>query len=173
MKGIMRVKVMIVMMAVLMIGSQVTLSAQETENRAPKVKRERPTAEQMLQRQSARMANSLMLNDADAAKFEPLYQNYLKEMNALNPWRNKANMRKPDANAPAKRDSFSDEQASQILKDRFANDQQRLDIQQKYYKEFSKILTPKQVLKVFTPQKQPRMAMRSPRKQGRFGQHAR
>ena len=54
-----------------------TLSAQEKDN---KEKKQRPTPEQMMQMQTNQMVKALMLDDATAAKFTPIYEKYLKEL---------------------------------------------------------------------------------------------
>ncbi|MDR0894983.1 MAG: hypothetical protein LBN06_06745 [Prevotellaceae bacterium] len=165
----MRQKLMMFMMTALFAGSPLMLSAQHVENRADRTKRERPSEEEMLQMRSRQMANTLMLDDATAAKFAPVYQNYLKEMRALTPPRN-AKARKNEGESLASKGTLTDDEAARLLKDRFAKEQQRLDIQQKYSKEFSKILAPKQVLKIFRQQRPPRMAQHSRNGQPRFGQ---
>ena len=54
-----------------------TLSAQNTDN---KEKKQRPTPEQMVQMQTNQMVKILMLDDATATKFTPVYEKYLKEL---------------------------------------------------------------------------------------------
>ncbi len=53
-----------------------TLSAQNRDN---KEKKQRPTQEQMMQMQTNQIVKTLMLDDATAAKFTPVYEKYLKE----------------------------------------------------------------------------------------------
>ena len=73
----MKTKFIYVILAVLLMGSQMTLSAQNTDN---KQKKQRPTPEQMVQMQTKQIVNTLMLDDATAAKFTPVYEKYLKEL---------------------------------------------------------------------------------------------
>ena len=73
----MKTKFIYVIMAVLLMGSQMTLSAQNTDN---KQKKQRPTPEQMVQMQTKQIVKTLMLDDATAAKFTPVYEKYLKEL---------------------------------------------------------------------------------------------
>ena len=45
--------------------------------------KQRPSAEQMAEMQSARLANELMLDDANTAKFKDIYQSYQKDLQAV------------------------------------------------------------------------------------------
>ena len=68
----MKTKFIYVILAALLIGSQ-TISAQNKDN---KTNKQRPTPEQMIQRQANQMVTTLMLDDATAAKFTPVYEKY-------------------------------------------------------------------------------------------------
>ena len=59
----MKTKFIYVILAVLLMGSQMTLSAQNTDN---KEKKQRPTQQQMMQMQVDQMVKTLMLDDATA-----------------------------------------------------------------------------------------------------------
>ena len=72
---IMKMKFIYVVLAALLLGSQMTLSAQNRDN---KEKKQRPTQEQMMQMQTNQIVKTLMLYDATAAKFTPVYEKYLK-----------------------------------------------------------------------------------------------
>ncbi len=65
---IMKMKFIYVVLVALLLGSQMTLSAQNRDN---KEKKQRPTQEQMMQMQTNQMVKALMLDDATAAKFTP------------------------------------------------------------------------------------------------------
>ncbi len=71
----MKAKFIYVFLTCLMIGGQFSLSAQ---NQVNKDKRQRHTPEQFMERQTNQMVNTLMLDDAAAARFVPVYQNYLE-----------------------------------------------------------------------------------------------
>ena len=73
----MKMKFIYVVLAALLLGSQMTLSAQNRDN---KEKKQRPTQEQMMQMQTNQIVKTLMLDDATAAKFTPVYEKYLKEL---------------------------------------------------------------------------------------------
>ena len=66
---IMKMKFIYVVLAALLLGSQMTLSAQNRDN---KEKKQRPTQEQMMQMQTNQIVKTLMLDDATAAKFTPV-----------------------------------------------------------------------------------------------------
>ena len=66
---IMKMKFIYVVLVALLLGSQMTLSAQNRDN---KEKKQRPTQEQMMQMQTNQMVRALMLDDATAAKFTPI-----------------------------------------------------------------------------------------------------
>ena len=106
----MKTKFIYVIMAVLLMGSQMTLSAQNTDN---KQKKQRPTPEQMVQMQTKQIVNTLMLDDATAAKFTPVYEKYLKELRECRMMTHKARTEKTkaqgtDANAKKERPSMTD-----------------------------------------------------------------
>lgn len=147
-------KFMYVVIATLLVGSQMTLSAQNKDN---KEKKQRPTPEQMMQMQTNQMVKSLMLDDATAAKFTPIYQNYVKELRECRMMNYKPRVKK-DAAQSAETDktpkpAMTDADIAKMLKDQFAQSRKMLDIREKYYKEFSKILSQKQILKIYQQEK--------------------
>ncbi|MDD3037392.1 hypothetical protein [Bacteroides sp.] len=147
-------KFMYVVIATLLIGSQITLSAQNKDN---KEKKQRPTPEQMMQMQTNQIIKSLMLDDATAAKFTPIYQNYVKELRECRMMNYKSRVKK-DAAQGAEADktpkqAMTDADIAKMLKDQFAQSRKMLDIREKYYKEFSKILSQKQILRIYQQEK--------------------
>ncbi len=102
-------------------------------------------------RQTERLIKDLKLTDEQKAKFEPIYQNYQKELASLFQQRQETNNENEkeltDAAATARLQEIFNRQAEQIQQS-----QQRLDIQKKYCAELSSILTPQQLLRVFQPQ---------------------
>lgn len=121
--------------AIVMISS-VTLQAQDVAKQA-RPERKRPTVEQMQERQRNRIVKELALDDQTSAKFAAVYQQYQQEMRALFPART------------AKAQS-TDAEVEKAMKERFARERKTLDIREKYYGEFRKILSPKQVQKVYS-----------------------
>ncbi|MDR0891272.1 MAG: hypothetical protein LBN24_01485 [Mediterranea sp.] len=158
----MKGKVMFVLMAALMMGSQMSLSAQEQKKEnAPK--HQRPTQEQIAQMQTNQMVRTLMLDDATTAKFTPLYQAYLKElrdarMAGRKQWMEQRKAGKDqgtDATARKQQPKagMTDAQIAAMIKNRFAQSRKLLDIREKYYADFSKMLSQKQILKMYELEK--------------------
>ena len=153
----MKTKFIYVIMAVLLMGSQMTLSAQNTDN---KQKKQRPTPEQMVQMQTKQIVNTLMLDDATAAKFTPVYEKYLKELRECRMMNFKPRARKDAAQGTEANTAketpkpvMTDAEIAKMLKDQFAQSRKMLDIREKYYNEFSKILSQKQIMKIYQQEK--------------------
>lgn len=107
--------------------------------------------QEMQARQTERLIRDLKLTDEQKGKFGPIYARYLEEMAAT---RTQQNRNRQNDNK-----DLSDEEATAQLNEQFARQaeqiqqqQLRLDIQKKYCAEFSAVLTPQQLLKVFQPQ---------------------
>ena len=146
----MKTKFIYVLMATLLIGSQ-TISAQNKDNKDNK---QRPTPEQMAQRQTNQMVKTLMLDDATAAKFTPVYENYLKELRECRMMNRRDRMK--NSNAEAKQTPKpvpTDAEIEKQIKDQFAQSRKILDVREKYYNEFRKILSPKQIMKIYQTEK--------------------
>lgn len=150
----MKIKFIYVILAVLLMGSQMTLSAQNTDN---KEKKQRPTPQQMVQMQTNQMVKILMLDDATAAKFTPVYEKYLKELRECREMNHKSRTAKAkqgtDANAKQERPSMTDDEIATMLRNQFTQSRKMLDVREKYYNEFSKILSQKQILKIYQQEK--------------------
>ena len=134
-----------------------TLSAQNTDN---KQKKQRPTPEQMVQMQTKQIVNTLMLDDATAAKFTPVYEKYLKELRECRMMNFKPRARKDAAQGTeantakeTRKPVMTDAEIAKMLKDQFAQSRKMLDIREKYYNEFSKILSQKQIMKIYQQEK--------------------
>ena len=150
---IMKTKFIYVIMAVLLMGSQLTLSAQNTDN---KQKKQRPTPEQMVQMQTKQIVKTLMLDDATAAKFTPVYEKYLKELRECRMMTHKARTEKTKGqgtDAKKERPSMTDDEIATMLRNQFTQSRKMLDVREKYYNEFSKILSQKQILKIYQQEK--------------------
>ena len=153
----MKTKFIYVVLAVLFMGSQMTLSAQEKDN---KEKKQRPTPEQMMQMQTNQMVKVLMLYDATAAKFTPIYEKYLKELRDCRMMNREPRVKKETAQGTeaktakgTPRPVMTDAEIAKMLKGQFAQSRKMLDIREKYYNEFSKILSQKQIMKIYQQEK--------------------
>lgn len=139
-----------VLLVACLLGTQ-TINAQNNTNK--KSNRKRMTIEQMVDMQANKISNELGLDDKSSAKFIDLYKKYMKEINDA---RKKDMPPKPDAkpdenkprpNGPMPK--MSDDDVDKMMKERFALSRKILDIREKYYDEFRKFLSPKQVKKIY------------------------
>ena len=149
-KRVMKAKFIYVFLTCLMIGGQFSLSAQ---NQVNKDKRQRHTPEQFMERQTNQMVNTLMLDDAAAARFVPVYQNYLKELRECR-MMNRRQLSSGQGTEqkgmkPQPKSVLTDAEMEQQIKGRFAQSRKILDVREKYYDEFRKILSPKQIMKIY------------------------
>ena len=88
------------------------------------------------------IANELALDDKTRTKFISTYTRYKKELWA-----------EGRCNGKRQRCSENEEQAAQNMKQRFERSQKILDIRNKYYKEFSKFMTQKQIEQMYNNEK--------------------
>ena len=142
----MKTKYFWMLVVAFMMGTQV-VNAQADK---PKEKREhkRPTMEQISEMQCNRIVNDLGLDDKTAAKFSEVYKKYMKEMDDL---RKQYMPAKPEfkKGEPPMPKSLTDAEVDKMMRNRFAQARKMLDIREKYYDEFRKFLSPKQVQKVY------------------------
>lgn len=146
-------KFMYVLLAAFLVGSTTTLSAQ---NKEAQTKKTRPTQEQIIEMQGNQMVKVLMLDDATAAKFLPVYTRYLtalrecRTMNRHLRVDNTASQTKQTPETkPAVKPALTDAQIEKLIQDQFAQSRKILDTREKYYNEFRKLLTPKQIAKIY------------------------
>lgn len=126
MKNIIR----IFMLTVAMVTFCVSTYAQKSD-------RQRMTREQLAEAQANFIADEMAMDDTTAEQFIKTFCQFQKEIWALGP--------RP------KRDSssYSNTETEQALKERFAHSQKILDLRKKYYVEYSKFLTQKQIERVY------------------------
>lgn len=148
----MRTKFFLMMLAAIVMGSQVTLFAQEKQGAKPE--RRQFNKEQMLEIQCNQIIKGLALDDATTAKFIPVYKQYMEEMRAtrhMGAYRNIANRTAADKQTP--KPLPTDAEVEQAIKARFAQSRKILDVREKYYNEFRKFLSPKQIQKMYNMEK--------------------
>ena len=119
---------LVVMMAVSM-GSFGLMAQNTPDTPVQKRERQRPTPEQMMDRHVNMMEKRLVMDDATAAKFTPLYKEYLQAMK--------------------KKAEMTDAEIEQAIQNRFDARQKMLDVQKKYFKKFNELLNAKQLEMVF------------------------
>lgn len=144
-------KFLMVLVAIFM-GSQVALFAQDQKGAKPE--RKQFNREQMQEMQCNQIIKGLALDDATAAKFAPVYKSYMEEMRAtrtMNPRKQVGNKTKADKQVP--KPVPTDAEVDQAIKARFAQSRKMLDIREKYYGEFRKFLSPKQIQKMYNMEK--------------------
>lgn len=132
----------------LVMGTQVMNAQDAAPGKRPAGKK-RMTAEQMCEMQCNRMVDELGLDDATAAKFTDVYKKYMKEMNEarkLDDGLGKPKAKPEEGQAPQRP---TDEQVEKMIKARFAQSRKLLDIREKYYDEFRKFLSPKQIQRIY------------------------
>lgn len=134
---------------VLFVGSQTVLWAQEGKQECKQLKKE-----QMQEMQLNYLIKALVLDDATAAKFAPVYKQYMEDIRAT---RDQNSRKKPDSRmATDKRTPKpvpTDAEVEAAIKARFAQSRKMLDIREKYYNEFRKFLSPKQIQKMYNQEK--------------------
>lgn len=101
--------------------------------------RQRMSREQMAETQAKHIAAALNLTGKTYDRFVETYENYKKELWQTAPKRSKNKCRK----------SETEEQAAENTRQRFERSQKMLDIRNKYYQEFSKFLTQKQIEQMY------------------------
>ncbi len=104
--------------------------------------RQRQSREQMVETQAKYIAGELALDDKVYDRFVTTYTNYKKEM-----WTTAPKLQRRGKDRPAK--SETEEQAAANMQKRFDQSQKMLDIRMKYYKEFSKFLSQKQIERMY------------------------
>ncbi len=133
-----RLMTLVVMMAV-SISSFSVMAQNAQDVPAQRRVKQKPTPEQMMDRHVKMMEKKLVMDDETAAKFTPLYKEYLQAMKDCRPAvckkENKAEM--------------TDAEIEKAIQDRFDARQKALDVQKKYFKKFKEVLNAKQLQKVF------------------------
>lgn len=104
---------------------------------AQKDNRQRMTREQLAETQAKYIVKEMAMDDATAKKFIATFCQFQREIWALGP--------RPKKDIATR----TDEETEQALKARFAHTQKILDLRQKYYEEYSKFLSQKQINRVY------------------------
>jgi len=130
-----------------LLSSPLTIFGQNEQK--SKRQENRPTFEQVEQKQCNRMVKELMLDDVTSAKFIPLYKQYLEDIRACKLLKYKRDMKERNNKV-----AQTDEEIEKMIKDQFEQTRKMVDIQEKYYNDFQKILTPKQILRIYRPMSQ-------------------
>lgn len=108
--------------------------------------KQRVSREQLAEKQARYIAEAIALDDNTTARFVATYCQCQKEIWSLGPRLGKGS--RHDAQPK------SDAEAEQEIQARFERSQKILEIRQKYYKEYSKFLTQKQIKQVYEQERQ-------------------
>lgn len=134
-------------------GMLSSLAAQERGNAGA----ERRFGE-MEAKQAERLADEFKLKGESRKSFLALYKNYRQDMN-----KHRFAEIQHSEKTEKKEAELTDEKASARIQEEFDRKAQaivdaynRLEVEKKYYEEFSKTLSPKQLMKIFAPVRQPR-----------------
>ena len=143
----MKTKYFFVLMVAVLMGTQVMNAQNETNKRTDKRMRPRMTMEQVADKQATKIVTDLGLDDKTAAKFTEVYKKYMKELDDVRKefplYGVKGMKAKAQASIP------TDEEVDKMMRDRFKQSRKMLEVREKYYDEFRKFLSPKQVQKVY------------------------
>ena len=106
--------------------------------------KERPTKEQVNRYRAVKMARQIGLDAEAENAFVSLYEGFQKEMAVI--------MRESRQGRSA--EVTSDEQAERNIQADFRTSRKVLDLRERYYTEFRKVLTPLQIRKMYAIEKQ-------------------
>ena len=106
---------------------------------------------QRIEQQVRQYTAAFSLNEAQAQQFSALYKEYSKKLRAIHD-----RYYQP---RPAEGTSLTDEQVEQRILDNFAQSRAIIDVREQYYKKFRKILTAKQINRIFEDEKARRAQM--------------
>lgn len=104
---------------------------------------QRLSREELAEKQARHIAHELALDDATTLKYVTTYCAYQKEVWALGP-----RVKRHQA------DNATEAEAEQANKARMEQSQKILDLREKYYKEYSKFLTQKQIERAYKLEQQ-------------------
>lgn len=121
-----------IIMTLLLMLSAIGANAQDAKQRMSR--------EQMAETQARHIAADLNLDGSTYDRFVETYKKYKNELWQTAPKRNRKDGRKA---------SETEEQAAEKMRLRFERSQKVLDIRNKYYREFSKFLTQKQIEQMY------------------------
>lgn len=139
---------------------------------------QRPDKEKMTKMQMKRIVKALALDNTTAEAFEKTYTAYTEECNKVKekyPVRSfmgKGNIEKGSPKGKKGENEAmlpTDEEVEQQILNGFARERGLLDIKEKYYKEFCKILTPQQIQKMYQMQNAPRQRTQNGNMPGQGG----
>ena len=150
----MKTKYFFVLMVAVLMGTQVMNAQNEPNKKSDKRMRPRMTMEQVANIHAAKIVNDLGLDDKTAARFTDVYKKYLKELDGVRKeyaadLKVRGKVEKDKEGTGFKMKTPTDEEVDKMMRDRFKQSRKMLEVREKYYDEFRKFLSPKQVQKVY------------------------
>ncbi|MGI6233518.1 MAG: hypothetical protein ACOYJF_11860 [Prevotella sp.] len=133
-------KILKTMMLVVALFTSMMAQAQQSTAKNTQVNRE-----DFAQKQALNIAEQLAFDDKTTNKFVTTYSQYCKEIATMRPTRQPKRDRT---------ETLTDKEVEQRIKARFDHSRKMLDIREKYYNEYSKFLSPKQIERVYQLERQ-------------------
>jgi Spy/CpxP family protein refolding chaperone len=96
----------------------------------------------IIQAKLQEIRHSLKLEQAEMEKFRPMYVRYEEEISSLN-FRGQERLMRVNS------DSLTAEEAETMVLKQLQNARRIINIREKYYHEFKKILTPQQIIRLY------------------------
>ena len=134
---------MVVCLMMIASTSMAMVQQQGDCNKPADGQRKRPNMEQLTKMQASRISQALGLDDKTGQKFIDTFCQCRKEMAASRP-----------RHQHKKRTDMTDAEVDKAIKADFAQGRKILDIREKYYKAYSKFLSPKQIQRVYDMERQ-------------------
>ncbi|MGN0214156.1 MAG: hypothetical protein ACI4AH_05030 [Muribaculaceae bacterium] len=135
-------KKLIIMTIVAAIGAVSTMNAQPLARRGGEAKKVDP--EKTIENKVQRMQEQLLLDDKQGEKFAVIYKDYLKAQQDL-----KKQYGREEKAERGQRKQLTDDQIVERQKQRLAFQKKSAELKEEYYGKMSKVLTPRQLEKVF------------------------
>lgn len=152
-----------ILLATIALFTTATITAQraprghQSDSRPDSVlsEKKRPDGKARLMQQTKHYVELFALDEKKAAEFTEIYHAYNKKLHAIR------QQYRPER--PQESEELTDEQVEQRIINHFAQSRAILDVREEYYKEFRKVLTPKQVHVIYKEEKDRRDRMLGPR----------
>lgn len=112
--------------------------------------KERPDFNTILEKRCEYIAHDLNLDESKEKAFRPIYMEYCKKM---------AELFKPDPSKRKPKDQKTEAEVEQDIKANFARAKRIIEIKECYYTKLRKILTPKQIVRVYEIERQEQQKM--------------
>ena len=145
-------------MALVVLFTTGTMTAQAPKGKKGdglRTEQKRPDGKAHAMEQAKSYVTEFGLNEAQGKQFTDLYHAYNKKLHAIR------QQYRPER--PQEGEELTDEQIEQRIINHFAQSRAILDVREEYYKEFRKVLTPKQVQVIYKEEKDRRDRMQGPR----------